>query len=65
MAYVLANTSDKVQWYQFDSGPNLKPGEYVLLNELDLQKVPCFGDKETAKQAAQCLGLKTWRYVKI
>ena len=65
MAYVLATTNDKVQWYQFDFGSNLKPSDYILLSELDLQKVPCFGDKESAKQAAQHLGLKSWRYVKI
>lgn len=65
MSYVLATTHSKVQWYKFHFNASLKEGEFVLLNELDLQEVPCFGDKETAKLAAQALGLKTWRYVKI
>ena len=63
MSYVLATTHSKVQWYKFNS--SLKEGEFILLNELDLQEVPCFGDKETAKLAAKALFLKTWRYVKI
>ena len=65
MSYVLATTHSKVQWYKFNFNESLKEGEFVLLQELDLSKVPCFGDKETAKLAAQALGLKTWRYVKI
>jgi hypothetical protein len=35
------------------------------LTELDLAKVPTYSDKNTAKEAAIKLGLKTWRYVRI
>jgi hypothetical protein len=59
MAYVLSTTSEQVKWYRFDVGAHLKPGEYTFMSELDLRQVPCFGDKETAKQAALRLGLKT------
>lgn len=65
MSYVLATTHSKVQWYKFSFNSSLKEGEFILLSELDLHQVPCFGDKETAKLAAKALGLKTWRYVKI
>jgi len=65
MSYVLATTHSKGQWYKFNFNSSLKEGEFILLNELDLHEVPCFGDKETAKLAAKVLCLKTWRYVKI
>ncbi len=65
MSYLLATMEKKVRWYKFSFSSNMKPGDFELLNELDLQEVPAFGDKETAKLAAQSLGLKTWRYVKI
>ena len=65
MSYVLATTHSKVQWYKFKYDASLKVGDFTLLDNLDLHEVPCFGDKETAKLAAQALGLKTWRYVKI
>ncbi len=65
MSYVLASTDNKVKWYKFRSDSILKPGEYELLAELDLTVVPLFKDKAEAKRAAQFLGLKTWRYVKI
>lgn len=65
MTYVLATTETVVSWYSFRFGPELKPGEYELLERLDLRRVPQFGDKETAKRAAQALGLKTWMYVRI
>ena len=65
MNYVLATTHSKVQWYKFKFNASLKEGEFILLDELDLNEVPYFRDKETAKLAAQALGLKTWRYVKI
>ena len=65
MSYVLATTHSTVQWYKFNLGSSMKQGDYELLKELDLYKVPCFGDKESAKLAAQALGLKTWRYVKV
>ncbi|NWK46423.1 hypothetical protein [Ralstonia pickettii] len=65
MAYVLATTETVVRWYNFRSNPAPHPGEFELLERLDLSKVPQFGDKETAKSAAQALGLKTWAYVRI
>lgn len=64
MSYVLATPQLKVRWYMFNFGKT-KPGEQELVDVLDLTKVPVFGDKETAKLAAQSIGLKTWRYVKI
>ena len=65
MNYVLATTHSKVQCYKFSFNSSLKECEFILLSELDLDQVPCFGDKETAELAAKALGLKTWRYVKI
>lgn len=65
MSYVLATTHSKVQWYKFEFNSSTKEGEFVLLDQLDLNEVLCFADKETAKSAAKALGLKTWRYVKI
>jgi len=63
MSYILATTHDKVKWYRF-SIPPVK-GSYELLNELDLTQVPYHKDEESAKKAAQALGLTTWRYVKV
>lgn len=65
MTWVLATTDDKVKWYAYKHRGGLQKGEYVLLDQLDLKKVPLCGNKETAKQAANALGLTTWRYVKI
>ena len=65
MSYVLATNHTKVRWYKFEVCPFSKPGEFELLAELDLSQVPSFGDKESAKLAAQALGLKTYRYVKL
>jgi hypothetical protein len=65
MSYVLATTHEKVQWYKFNIGTFPKPGDFELVDQLDLRVTPRFGDKATAKLAAQALGLKTWRYVKI
>ena len=65
MSYVLATTHSKVQWYKFNFAAGLKLGEFELLAELDLDEVPRFGDKATEKLAAQALGLKVWRYVKL
>ncbi|QNX28683.1 hypothetical protein IC791_21520 (plasmid) [Acinetobacter seifertii] len=67
MSYILATTEDKVRWYKYDTKP-LKIGEigkYELLDVLDLRQVVKWADKASAKSAAQALGLKTWRYVKI
>lgn len=65
MSYVLATTHSKVWWYKFKSNASFQEGDFILLNELDLHEVPCFGDKETAKIVAQVLGLRTSHYVKI
>ncbi len=65
MTYILATTDDTVRWYKFKYDRNLEPGQFELLDKLDLKQVPLFGDKETAKLAAQALGLKTWKYVRI
>jgi len=65
MSYVLGTTEHVVRWYKFKFRQELQPGEFELLTELDLRAVPKFGDKETAKEAALALGLKTWRYVRI
>lgn len=65
MAYLLATTENKVRWYKFSFGADTRPGEYELLDVLDLNQVPRLGDKQTAKLAALALGLKVWRYVKI
>jgi hypothetical protein len=65
MAYILATTESKVRWYKFEFDTTTKFRDFELLDILDLNLVPQFGDKATAKNAAQALGLKTWRYVKI
>jgi len=65
MTYVLATTDSIVRWYKFKYDRNLEPGQFELLDKLDLKQVPLFGDKETAKLAAQVLGLKTWKYVRL
>lgn len=65
MTYLLATTEDVVRWYKFKYNRDLEPGQFELLDQLDLKQVPLFGDKETAKLAAQALGLKTWKYVRI
>ena len=65
MTYVLATTENKVRWYKYTYGTNLKNGQFELLDILDLNQIPLLGDKATAKNVAKVLGLKTWRYVKL
>jgi hypothetical protein len=66
MGYVLGTAGvQNVQWYSFNPNATLQPGQYELLDILDLRRVPQMGDKETAKTAALALGLKTWRYVRL
>ena len=70
MTYILATTETRVRWYVVPlKSPNdilsLEPGQFSLLNHLDLDVVPGFGNKDTAKQVAKALGLKTWRYFKF
>jgi hypothetical protein len=65
MSYILATTENTVRWYKFTVDQNLQPGQFELLERLNLREVPLFYDKQTAKAAAMALGLKTYRYVKI
>lgn len=65
MSYILATTENKVRWYKFTDTSAIKAGEYTLLDELIISEVPLFEDKAAAKNSAQSLGLKTWRYVRI
>lgn len=70
MTYILATTETRVRWYvvplrQPADIYSLEPGQFTLLDHLDLEVVPGFGNKETAKQVAKAIGLKTWRYVKF
>lgn len=70
MAYLLATIGIKVQWYVVDtSRPGgisaFSKGDFYLADVLDLEAVPGFGNKDTAKKVAIAIGLKTWRYVKM
>lgn len=70
MSYLLATTESRVRWYvpkiqRIEDIHGLKEGEFQLLKELNLEIVPGFGNKETAKKVAIALGLKTWRYVRL
>lgn len=70
MTYVLATTESIVRWYavklnKLEDIYHLQPGDFELLDKLDIQLVPGFGNKATAKRVALAIGLKTWRYVKF
>lgn len=70
MTYILATTETKVRWYvvplqKASDIHALQPGQFSLLEHLDLSVVPGFGNKDTAKQVAKAIGLTTWRYVKF
>ena len=70
MAYLLATTGTKVQWYVINISRHgglsgFLKGDFDLLDVLDLEVVPGFGDKDTAKRVAMAIGLTTWRYVKM
>lgn len=65
MTYVLATTENVLRWYKFKFNERTSPDNFSLQIELDLSVIPQFGDKETAKKAAEALGLKTWRYVRL
>ena len=70
MTYILATTETRVRWYvvQLRQPADilaLEPGQFTLSEHLDLDVVPGFGNKATAKQVAKAIGLKTWRYVKF
>jgi hypothetical protein len=70
MAYILATLGTQVRWYVFKlDGPggisSLQKGEFDLIEHLDLEVVPGFANKESAKMAATAVGLSNWRYVKL
>lgn len=65
MSYVLGTTENVVRYYKFEVASTTKPGQFALQMELDLTKIPVFADKNSAKEAAIALGLKTWRYVRL
>jgi hypothetical protein len=70
MAYLLATIGTKVQWYVVDITRHgglsaFSKGEFDLVDLLDFDRVPGFGDKDTAKRIAMAIGLTTWRYVKM
>jgi hypothetical protein len=70
MAYLLATLGPVVQWYVMDINRDgglsgFVKGDFDLVDILDLNVVPGFGDKETAKRVAIAIGLSTWRYVKM
>lgn len=70
MAYVLATIDTNVRWYvvplkRVEDIQSLEPGQFTLLDNLDLEVVPGFGNKDTAKKVAIAIGLTTWRYVKL
>lgn len=64
-AYVLGTTESIVRWYCFNINQPERPLPFELHVSLDLGKVPQFGDKKKALGAAQALGLKSWRYVRL
>lgn len=70
MAYLLATIGTKVQWYVVDTSRRggisaFTKGDFDLVDVLDLEVVPGFGNKDTAKKVAMAIGLTTWRYVKM
>ena len=65
MSCVLGTTERRVRWYQETSADGNENVKFVLHDVLDLDSVSSWGTKEAEKLAAQKMGLKTWRYVKI
>lgn len=64
MSYLLGTTTDLVEFYKFDID-KVKEGKFTLTTELHLCSLNLFPDKDSAKRAAQALGLKTWRYIRV
>lgn len=62
--YVFATMEDKVRWYLYDDR-RIEPGEFEVVDTLDLRRIPLCANKAYAKVVAKRLGLKSWRYVKI
>lgn len=70
MTYILATTETRVRWYVVPLRRpadifSLQPAQFTLSEHLDLDIVPGFGNKQTAREVAKRIGLKTWRYVKF
>lgn len=70
MACLLATIGTKVQWYVVDTSrpggiSGFSKGDFDLVDVLDLETIPGFGNKDTAKKVAKAIGLTTWRYVKM
>lgn len=63
--YLLATTERTVRWYRIKTDRDGMPVGFKLLDQLNLNRASCFGDKQSAKTAALAVGLKTWRYVKF
>ncbi|MCY1234921.1 hypothetical protein D9M72_475190 [compost metagenome] len=63
--YLLATVEKKVRWYVITERSLEGPRRYELQEVLDLDKVHAWGDKVSAKLAAQAMGLSTWRYVRL
>ena len=60
MTYLLATTEKKARWYAVtDHGVGTR-WTYDLLEVLDLNRVDTWADKETARLAAQAMGLSSW-----
>ncbi len=64
-AYYLATTADRMQFYLFDEPREGQENPWLLINELDRTQLLAAGNKETAKNWAKRLGLKTWAYVRV
>ncbi len=65
MTYLLSTTEKKPRWYavtDYDIGTRWN---YELLEVLDLNRVDAWTDKETARLAAQAMGLSNWCYVRL
>jgi hypothetical protein len=65
MSYVLATTERRLRWYQEMEPKADGDLGFALHDILDLDLVSSWSDKESAKLAAQRMGLATWRYVKL
>ena len=64
MAYVLVTTENTLRFYCYCFF-DVQPQVFTLQVNLDLSVIPQHDNKESARQAAKALDLKTWRYVRI
>jgi hypothetical protein len=65
LSYVLGTTDTVVRFYKIGQPLGTASVNVELLDRLDTSEVTTFGNKESAKEAAIGIGLKTWRYIKI